>query len=218
MIPIWIGYDKQFEDNIEVLIKSIENTTSIPYQINLLKLENLSSILTRKRDPLQSTDSAFTRWLVPYLQNYTGWALYMDSDMMVRKDLKDLWDLKNDRKTIMVVKHKNNYKDITKFNNNIQTIYPRKNWSSLMLFNCSKCRYLSLDYVNSASGLDLHTFKNINKEDIGSLPIQWNYLVGLNKFENPSIVHWTLGGPWFKDFKDVEYSREWLLVRDYLNQ
>jgi lipopolysaccharide biosynthesis glycosyltransferase len=218
MIPIWIGYDKQFEDNIEVLIKSIENTTSIPYQINLLKLENLSSILTRKRDPLQSTDSAFTRWLVPYLQDYTGWALYMDSDMMVRKDLKDLWDLKNDHKTIMVVKHKNNYKDTTKFNNNIQTIYPRKNWSSLMLFNCSKCRYLSLDYVNSASGLDLHTFKNINKEDIGSLPIHWNYLVGLNRFEDPAIVHWTLGGPWFKDFKDAEYSKEWLSVRGYPNQ
>lgn len=214
MLPIWIGYDKQFDKNIDILLRSINNNCSIKYKINLLRLENLSDKLTRERDPLQSTDSAFTRWLVPYLQNYKGWALYMDSDMLVRKDLKNLWDLRDDSKKVMVVKHKNLHNYTHKFNNNIQTSYPRKNWSSLILFNCSKCQYLSLEYVNTASGLSLHTFSTVKSTEIGSIPKQWNHLVGINEPNDAAIVHWTLGGPWFEEYKNTEYSKEWF---QYLN-
>lgn len=209
MLKIWIGYDNQFEDNIKVLTTSIKNNCSIDFEINFLKLEKLSNILTRKRDPLQSTDSAFTRWLVPYLQNYKGWGLYMDSDMMVRKDLKNLWLIRDQSKTIMAVKHKYQLTLDYKFNNNIQTNYKRKNWSSLMLFNCEKCKYLSLEYVNRARGLDLHTFKNIKAKDIGSLPKEWNHLVGIDSPKDAAIVHWTLGGPWFKEYSKTEYYGEW---------
>lgn len=211
MINIWIGYDDQFKENRLVQEKSIlDKTKRYRVSINYLKLTDLKPILYRERCPKQSTDSAFTRWLVPHLQNYKGWALYMDSDMMVRKDLSDLWDMRDDTKTVQVVKHNSKYYQTTKFNNNIQIDYERKNWSSLILFNCEKCTALSLDYINTTPGLNLHKFSWTQDNEIGELPLEWNYLVGINKKLDAAIVHWTLGGPWFDEYSNSEYSKEWL--------
>ncbi len=209
-MKIFIGYDKHFDKNIRVQIDSLISNTKEHVEISLLNLSDLSTILYRKRDKLQTTDSAFTRWLVPYLSNYSGWSLYMDSDMMCRHDIAELFSLKSNDSSVMVVKHHCEYKDNTKFNGNYQTSYPRKNWSSLILFNNSKCSELTLDYVNTASGLELHQFKWLADKDIGSIPLEWNHLVGINE-KNPSakIVHWTLGGPWFKEYSDCEFSTEW---------
>jgi lipopolysaccharide biosynthesis glycosyltransferase len=208
MLTVWIGYDKQFDENTNVQLQSIKKFSSIPVEVKYLKLEELP--LTRTRDPLQSTDSAFTRWLVPYLANYEGWHLYMDSDMMVRHDLMELWKLRDESKSVSVVMHPNYTLEDIKFNSKPQSKYRRKNWSSLMLFNAKHCKTLTLDYVNTASGLDLHQFKWIDDDVIGELPKEWNHLVGCEPPNiNACIVHWTLGGPWFSDFNSVEYADEW---------
>jgi lipopolysaccharide biosynthesis glycosyltransferase len=209
-INIWIGYDNQFSMNNAIQEESIRRHCSKDLKINYLKLSKLQQILTREREVLQSTDSAFTRWLVPYLTSYSGWHLYMDSDMMLRDDISKIWDLKDESKAVMVVKHPMYNISSIKFNNNIQLNYERKYWSSLILFNCNKCRALNLDYVNAAKGLDLHQFKWIADDLIGELPMQWNHLVGVEEHNNEaSLVHWTNGGPWFDEYKNCEFSSEW---------
>ncbi len=218
MINIWIGYDEQFKDNIPVLFASLKQYATIDYQINLLKINELHNLLYRERSPLQTTDSAFTRWLVPYLSNYQGWNLYMDSDMMFRDDISKLYDLRDEEKSLMVVKHPMyDYKD-TKFNNKSQSLYDRKNWSSLMLFNSEKCQNLNLDLINLSSGLDLHQFKWLKDSNIGELPIEWNHLCDVMPYnEHASIVHWTQGGPWFEENINSDYAEEWKLYRQLYN-
>ena len=210
MITVWIGYDSQFSANIPKQVESITRNTS-EVTIRFLHLSALDKILSRPKTETQSTDSAFTRWLVPYLSGYEGWHIYMDSDMMVRRDLNDLIQLCDDSKAVMLVKHPKYKLEQTKFNTKPQTDYDRKFWSSLMVFNASQCKTLTSTYVNTASGLDLHQFKWIDDELIGSLPREWNHLVGCEPPNpNAAIVHWTLGGPWFDEFKDCEYNQEWL--------
>jgi lipopolysaccharide biosynthesis glycosyltransferase len=209
-MKIFIGYDKQFEKNLKVQINSLRKNSKNNLEIFLLNYEDLKGILYRKKDELQTTDSAFTRWLVPYLSDYNGWSLYMDSDMYCRYNISELFELANSDYSVMVVKHEIKHAEEKKFNNNKQIYYDRKNWSSLILFNNSKCRHLNLEYINEASGLDLHQFKWIEDKEIGELEKSWNHLVGVNE-NNPDakIVHWTLGGPWFKEYKNSEHSEEW---------
>lgn len=211
MINIWIGYDSQFDANIGILEKSIIfHNKKYPIKINYLKLNLLNQLLHRPRCAKQTTDSAFTRWLIPYLQEYAGWAIYLDSDTMLRKDISMLWDLRKEDKSVQVVKHEFNDVQISnKFNNNIQTNYQRKNWSSVMIFNCKKCKSLSLKYINTAAGLNLHQFNWLKDTQIGDLPKEWNYLVGINEPTDAALVHWTLGGPWLGKYKNAEYSVEW---------
>ena len=76
-----------------------------------------------------------------------------------------------------------------------------------MLFNAKMCKSLTLDYINTACGLDLHQFKWLTEDQIGELPNEWNYLVGINpQISDPANVHWTLFGPWVKD---TEFSKDW---------
>ena len=110
-----------------------------------------------------------------------------------------------------MVKHDHNPVSTVKFNNNVQTKYARKNWSSVMLLNCERCTTLTPDYVNSASGLELHQFKWLeHDESIGSLPQQWNHLVGWHDYDPTArLVHYTEGGPWFDAYRDCDYGDEW---------
>ena len=208
MITVWIGYDRQFEANIPVETQSVSRharSVSIKY-LHLDKIKEL----TRPRDPHQTTDSAFTRWMIPYLAGYKGWHLYLDSDMMVCDNLEELWRLTDDSKAVMVVKHADKHQDGTKFNGQLQSNYPRKNWSSVILFNAEKCRTLTPEYVNQAPGLDLHQFKWLPDGLIGELPPRWNHLVGIDSPDpNPGIIHWTLGGPWFSEYANVEHAEKW---------
>jgi lipopolysaccharide biosynthesis glycosyltransferase len=218
-MKIFIGYDDQFEKNIDVQIHSILKNSNIEVNIYLLKMKELKHLLWRKKERKQTTDSAFTRWLVPYLSNYEDWSLYMDSDMFCRSDIGEILKLKNEIKSVMVVKNNSYHNQKKKFNNKTQTNYERKNWSSLILFNNQKCKKLNLDYINTAKGLELHQFKWLKDEQIGELPKEWNYLVEIDEtILNPKNVHWTLGGPWFENKKDVEYSSEWKEVKLYLQK
>jgi hypothetical protein len=181
-----------------------------------LALSQLGGLMTRERHPLQSTDFSFSRFLTPYLSDFDGWSIFMDCDMLVLDDIAKLYDLRDDRYAVMVVKHEHTPQEDIKFLDQPQSKYDKKNWSSVMLFNNARCTALAPEYVNRASGLELHQFKWLGDDSlIGELPHRWNHLVG---YDAPrpgmSLVHYTLGGPYFDEYRDCEYSQEWFADRD----
>ena len=211
MLRIFIGYDPRESIAFSVLAHSIQRRSSQPVSIIPIALDNLKDIYNRERNPLQSTDFSFTRFLTPYLSNYEGWSVFMDCDMIVLDDIANLFSLADDKYSVMCVKHNHVPKEEVKFLNAPQSKYEKKNWSSVMLFNNAKCKALTPDYVNSASGLELHQFKWLDNDDlIGEIPYKWNHLVGYSDpYSNASLVHFTIGGPYFKEYHDCEYSKEW---------
>ena len=213
MIPIFIGYDSKVKIAYHVLSESILRNSSTPVTISPINLNNLKNIYTRKQDLLASTEFSFSRFLVPYLMNYNGWAIFMDSDMVMLSDITELWDLKNEKYALQVCKHDYTPNSKNKFLGNNQTIYAKKNWSSLMLMDCSKCKTLTPEYVNTKSGLELHQFKWLDENLIGSIPLEWNWLVGEYHYKKDvHNIHFTEGGPYFKDYKNTEYSNEWFNI------
>jgi hypothetical protein len=216
LIPVFIGYDPREAVAFSVLAFSIQARATQPVTIAPLMLTQLSGVLTRERHPLQSTDFSFSRFLAPYLSGFSGWSVFMDCDMLVLDDIARLWQLRDDRYAVMVVKHDHVPKETQKFLGEPQSKYEKKNWSSVMLFNNAKCKALTPEYVNKASGLELHQFKWLGDDGlIGELPERWNHLVGYNPPRpDAALVHYTLGGPYFEEYRDCEYSAEWRTERD----
>jgi hypothetical protein len=152
---------------------------------------------------------------------YEGWALFMDCDMLCRGDIKQLWDQRDDRYGAMCVQHEHVPGETVKFLGEVQSAYPKKNWSSLMLLNCSRCSTLTVDYVNSASGLELHRFHWLaGDHEIGAIQGGWNHLVDVQAPPEPldasPMLHWTLGGPWFREQRTMggPLAAEWFSARD----
>lgn len=218
---IFIGYDRREIVAYNVLSYSIVTQSSRPVSITPLVLPQLEHLLHREREPLQSTDFSFSRFLVPYLCGYEGWSLFMDCDMLLLDDIQKLWQMRDEEKAIMVVKHDYTPKDEIKFLGLTQTKYPKKNWSSLILFNNAKCRVLTPEYVNKASGLELHQFKWLESEEqIGGLPREWNFLVDEYSpgHTPPSLLHYTIGGPYFKEYRNCTYADRWMqMLRQMLD-
>jgi hypothetical protein len=210
MLRVFIGVDDVEMVAYHALVQSIIKKTTVPVSITPLKLSMLPEY-KRERDPKQSNEFSFSRFLVPYLCDFKGHAIFMDLDMLVRVDLNELWKLR-DNSSVQVVKHDYVPKTQVKYLGAIQYKYPRKNWSSVMLFNCAHdhCKRLSPEYVNSADGLALHRFYWTHDRDIGELPKEWNHLVGdLPENPNAKIAHYSIGGPWFNEFSDSEFADEW---------
>jgi len=216
MINVQIGFDGREAVAFNVLAYSIHRRASAPVAIAPVMLSQLRGVFQRERHPLQSTDFSFSRFLAPSLSGYSGWTLFMDCDMLMLDDITNLWALRDDRYAVMVVKHRHVPKEERKFLNEPQTRYEKKNWSSVMLFNNARCTALTADYVNSASGLELHQFKWLDNEDlIGALPARWNHLVGYDAPDpDAALVHYTLGGPYFDAYRDCEYAPHWFAERD----
>jgi lipopolysaccharide biosynthesis glycosyltransferase len=211
MIRIFIGYDRRIPVAYHTLAHSIIERSSQPLSIIPLCLTNLS-MLKREKNVLQSTEFSFSRFLTPYLSGYEGWSIFMDNDMIVTKDIAGLWNLKDDNYAVQVVKHNHNPPETTKFMGAVQTKYEKKNWSSLILFNNAKCKALTPEYVNDASGLELHQFKWLENDGlIGELPKEWNYLVGYEPLpaKLPALIHYTEGAPFYSDYRFTDYSKEW---------
>ncbi|KZK76848.1 Glycosyl transferase family 8 [Pseudovibrio sp. W64] len=208
---IFIGYDSREIIAYHTLCQSIIDTASIPVQICPIEKSSLREIFNRETHPLQSTEFSFSRFLTPYLSDYEGWSLFMDCDMIFRKDIAELWALRDDRYAVMCCKHDYEPEEGIKFLGNLQSKYAKKNWSSVMLFNNAQCKSLTPEYVNTRSGLELHQFKWLaNDDQIGPLPLVWNHLVGVYDFDpNAAIVHYTIGGPYFEEFKHCDYSQDW---------
>ena len=207
MITLYIGYEDSMPTNYHVMVSSILKHTSslvniIPLQTNLIKEYK------RPYQENQSTSFSFSRFLVPYLNNYGGWAIFMDSDMLFMDDISKLWNSKQDNYDVQVVQHESYSCDKpNKFFNIKQTNYRRKNWSSVMLFNCNKCRTLTPEYVNTASAADLHELNWAN--NIGKLEPRWNFLVGeQEEIDNPAVLHYTYGTPKYNECS-YYYSNIW---------
>lgn len=217
---IFIGDDPRLRLPWHVLAHSIIARASVPVAITPVSLRALGEVYTRPRDPLQSTDFSFSRFLTPYLAGYQGWALFMDNDMLALDDIAALFALRDERYAVQVVQHAYAPKTEKKFLGHTQTAYDKKNWSSLMLMNCARCTALTPDYVNHASGLDLHRFAWLESEAlIGALPPRWNFLVG--EYDpvpaaDISLLHFTLGGPYFADYAACDYAGLWQAERDAL--
>ncbi len=226
-IPIFIGYDYRERAATNVLIDSLYQNSSFPLSITPLVTNQLvkSGFHSRNRENKQSTDFSFTRFLVPFLMNYEGWAIFLDCDMLCKTDIKNLWDQRDEDYALLCVKHEHIPNESKKFLGEIQSAYPKKNWSSLMLMNCKRCKALTKEYVNTASGLDLHRFNWLKDDsEIGSIKgYGWNYLIEVsnqneeeNNIEKIELMHWTLGGPWFKDQRNIndKFTKEWFKSRD----
>ena len=226
-IPIFIGYDFRERAATNVLIDSLYQHSTYPLSITPLVTSQLvkQGYHNRERDEKQSTDFSFTRFLVPFLMNFEGWAIFMDCDMLCFSDIGELWEQRNDKYSLLCVKHNHKPQEVKKFQGEIQSSYPKKNWSSLMLFNCKKCKSLTIDYVNKSSGLDLHRFNWLESNNqIGSIKGDgWNRLLledsvtkDFHKDGKSKLVHWTLGGPWFKDQRNKggTFSTAWFCARD----
>ncbi|OGA11851.1 MAG: glycosyltransferase [Betaproteobacteria bacterium RIFCSPHIGHO2_12_FULL_69_13] len=212
MLNVFIGYDPRESVAFYTLAHSILRRATIPVSIAPLMRSQLGGLYRRERGPTESTEFSLTRFLVPKLSDYRGWSVFMDCDMLCRADIATLAveiERQPDR-AVLVCKHDYVPKTERKFLNQIQTKYARKNWSSLMILNNERCRALTPEYVNSAPGLDLHRFAWIEDAAIGDLPSEWNWLVGEYEY-NPAakIVHFTLGGPYFDDYRNCDYAGEW---------
>jgi len=216
LIQVFIGYDPRESVAFSVLAHSIFRRSTQTVSIVPLMLPQLHAVLRRERHPLQSTDFSFSRFLTPYLSGYAGYSIFMDCDMLMQDDIAKLWALRDERYAVQLVQHDHRPKEQKKFLGSVQTTYEKKNWSSVMLFNNDRCRVLTPEYVSNASGLDLHQFKWILDDNlIGSLPRQWNHLVGYDDTSSvASLVHFTLGGPYFPEYKDCEYAQEWRAERE----
>lgn len=244
MDTIYIGYDPREHVAVEKLIASIQKLASAP--INIVTINQLglrrSGLYYRTphnnstvwaEEPTKdmydafdnkpySTEFSFSRFLVPFLNQYEGFALFMDCDMYFRSDPCEIFEkyATNDAPAIQCVQHDyaEGGKITTKLYGCPQTFYTRKNWSSLMLWNCAHKAHenLTVSDVNTKPGAWLHNFKWIEERDIGAIPEEWNWLDGHSDSAiEPKVVHFTTGGPWFSNWVpgrdiDKKYSSEWL--------
>ncbi|MBA3695847.1 MAG: glycosyltransferase [Methylotenera sp.] len=213
MIRVFIGYEPKEEVAFHVLVASIMRRTSQPVQIIPIMLSSLRGIFNRERNPLQSTEFSFSRFLTPYLSGYEGWSIFMDCDMLMLDDIANLWVLRDEKYALMCVHHEHVPAEKLKFLNQTQTKYERKNWSSVMLMNNAQCKALTPHYVENATGLDLHRFKWLQDEQIGEIPGRWNHLVDYDTplpLDELSNIHFTEGGPYFAQYANCGYSEQWL--------
>jgi lipopolysaccharide biosynthesis glycosyltransferase len=214
-MKIFVGYDIREDIAYQVCEYSIKKHNKNA-EVFALKQKDLREAGTYNRpiDPLSSTEFTFTRFLVPYLTDYKGWAMFVDCDFVFVEDVKKLFDLADNKYAVMVVKHDYTPKEGLKMDGCKQLPYPRKNWSSSILWNCGHTsnRMLTPEIINTQTGQFLHRFQWLKDEEIGSLMPEWNWLAGwYNEPEDgtPSAIHYTEGGPWFAEYRRCPYHKVW---------
>jgi len=214
-MKVFVGYDTREDIAYQVCKHSILSKQK-QAEVHPLKQNELREAgwYTRPVDKLASTEFTFTRFLIPELTNFEGWALFMDSDMILTTDIKELFEQADDRYAVMCVQHDYKVKEGYKMDGQKQTVYPRKNWSSVVLWNCAhpSNKVVTTDLVNdtNTTGKYLHRFAWLKDEEIGELHHTWNYLVGVyDDIDKPKLIHYTEGGPWFENYRDCEFHAEW---------
>jgi hypothetical protein len=226
VIRFFIGYDEREAIAYHVLAQSILRLASVPVSITPLVQSHLRKIGLYRREPdlRASTSFSLTRFLVPELCGFKGEAVYMDCDMLCLRDpvppnCRDegfdrqfCWQCNRENFSVAVCKHDYVPRLGQKMDGQRNFAYPRKNWSSLMIFNNERCRALTREYVNEATPADLHRFAWVPDDEIRGMPLTNNWLV--DEYEpNPSarVLHYTLGGPWFPQWQgdhELEWFRE----------
>jgi lipopolysaccharide biosynthesis glycosyltransferase len=210
MIRLMVGFDQRESVAFHTFVQSVIEVTSVPVSVTPLVLSALPGYSETHTDG--SNTFIYSRFLTPHLANYSGWAIFADGDMICRDDLKRLWDLRDDRYAVMVVKHDYQTKAHQKYLGNKNENYPKKNWSSVILWNCghAKNRELTPEFVMSKDGKFLHRFSWLDEAEIGELPQEWNWLTT----EYPDnyqakLLHYTLGTPCFKDYRSSDMAELW---------
>jgi hypothetical protein len=209
MIRLFIGYDPREAVVYHVCANSVIRHSSQPLAFTPLALSNLRY---SEKHQDGSNQFIYSRFLVPELMGFSGWALYIDGDMLLRADIAELWGMRDDRKAVLCVHHDYRTRLREKYLGAKNEDYPRKNWSSVMLWNCGHPanRRLTTAFVEQATGAQLHRFTWLADDLIGSLPKEWNWLP--DEFgPNPKakLLHWTLGAPCFHEFADAPMAEEW---------
>ena len=207
---IFIGFDQREACAYHTFVQSLINHSSIPLDITPLCLKSLAGYKELHRDG--GNDFVYSRFLSPFLNNFDGWAIYADGDMVCQADILELLKLKDDSKAVMVAKHNYQTKQSKKYFNNKNENYPKKNWSSVILWNCShpKHKILTPEFIQNQSGKFLHRFSWLDEDEIREIPLEWNWLA-LEYPENKEakIIHYTLGTPCLKEYKDTNMSDIW---------
>ena len=210
MIPVFIGYDPREAIAFHVCANSIIRHSSQPVQIIPVALNLFREYTETHTDG--SNHFIYTRFLVPYMMEWKGHAIFIDGDMIVRDDIAKLWDMRDYSKVVQVVKHDYRTLMAIKYLGSKNEDYPRKNWSSVILWNCNSYpnRKLTPEYVMKATGAELHRFTWCTNDRIGELPPEWNWLPD-EYGENPDakLLHYTLGTPCFHEFADTPQGSEW---------
>jgi lipopolysaccharide biosynthesis glycosyltransferase len=210
MIRIITGFDQREAVAFHTFYQSIISNSSTPIQITPLAINTLREY----RETHSDGSNAFTysRFLTPYLCNFEGWAIFADGDMVCQADITELWNLRDESKAVLVVQHDYETKQIIKYFDQPNTNYPRKNWSSVILWNCAHPahRLLTPAFVAVSTGAFLHRFSWLQDEQIGSLPKEWNWLA-IEYEDNPKakLIHYTLGTPCFKKYAQTAMSEHW---------
>ena len=215
-LRVYIGWDAREDLAFQVARQSLIKNSSIPLEVIPIKANELidRGIYTREIDPLASTEFTYSRFLTPSLAGFDGWAIFFDCDFLFFGDINELLKYQDQKYAVCCVKHDYSPKDSIKMDGQIQTNYPRKNWSSMMMFNCShpSVKNLSVETVNLETGAYLHRMEWAKDSEIGAIPTEWNWLEGWNEKPDegyPSCVHYTRGGPWFDNWQGVDYAAEW---------
>lgn len=224
MIPLYYGFDPRESIGAHVFQHSVLTRASLPVSFIPLHLDNMKKFYEEWHTD-GSNNFIYSRFLIPYLQGYTGWAIFMDgSDMLCRDDIANLWALRDPfGKAVQVVKHnyttKANRKYVgTEMEANNED-YPRKNWSSVMLINCGHYawRQVTPDFVQQSSGQVLHQFKFMVDDEIGELPKDWNHIpIEQEENKDAKLVHYSLGLPVFKHYSYCEFSDDWFEEREMM--
>ena len=225
-LKIFIGWDSREDIAFQACKESILANASCAVDIIPLKQKDLrkQEIYWRSVDKLASTEFTFTRFLIPELMEFQGWALFIDCDFIALDDVKKLFDQADNRYALMCAHHDYTPKEGIKMDGKQQHVYPRKNWSSAMLINCGHPSNAALtkDLVNAENidGKYLHRFSWLKDHEIGEFSHEWNWLVGWYKEPEdgkPKFLHYTEGGPWFPEYYNCEYANEYYKYeRSYL--
>jgi lipopolysaccharide biosynthesis glycosyltransferase len=215
MIPIFIGYDPREAVAYHTCVNSIIRHASRPVAIVPVALNLFNDYEETHKDG--SNHFIYTRFLVPHLMGFSGWAIFIDGDMIVRDDITKLWDMCDPYKDVMVVKHNYKTRMPVKYLGSKNEDYPRKNWSSVILWNCSSFpnRQLTPEFIEKSTGAELHRFTWLDDSRIGELPIEWNWLPDeLGENPDAKLLHYTLGTPCFTDFANTTMSEVWHSERE----
>lgn len=220
-LKVFVGYDSREDIAWQVCRHSLQRHTGSSLAIHPIRQATVRELglYSRPLDAHASTEFSLTRFLTPYLAARGGWVVFCDCDFLFTRSIHEVLDGLDPAKALYCVQHDYVPAQSVKMDGQQQTTYPRKNWSSFMVFNCDHpdVRALTPDVVNSAAPSFLHRFEWIgNSHDIGALPLEWNFLEGeyARPERTPAVIHYTNGGPWFAEWQDVDYADLWLKERD----
>jgi lipopolysaccharide biosynthesis glycosyltransferase len=213
-VKIYVGFDPRESVVYHTFTQSLIEKSTLPIEITPLAVSTLNFYEETHQD--KSNDFVYSRFLTPFMSNFEGWSIYVDGDMICQADIKELLNLRDETKAVQVVKHDYKTKSPNKYLDNKNENYPRKNWSSVILWNCAhpKHKILTPEFINKQTGKFLHRFSWLEDEEIGELPIEWNWLA-IEYPENPlaKLIHYTLGAPCFKDYRTTSMAENWLSMQ-----